>query len=211
MAVACVNGPLEEGNTIPTGDPKVEIDFTVQVKDASVATKALGQQPTLRNLMVAVFDASGYLLEYTFATEIDLATENATHYTYKVAVTQSEEPRIVHFIGNAPDKLTFGVEETVLAEITSPIGANPDDGIYWCRREIPQISGTSSGGAMALAEDDVMEVASPIYQADIQTRAYFSNVGLIRNFSQIQLAASAEDFTLEKYYVVDEGTGNPEL
>lgn len=203
MAVACVNVPLEEGNTIPTGDPKVEIDFTVQVKDPSVATKALGQQPTLRNLMVAVFDASGYLLEYTFATEIDLATENATHYTYKVAVTQSEEPVIVHFIGNAPDKLTFGVEETVLAEITSTIGANPDDGIYWCRREVPQISGTNSGGAMALAEgDDAMEVASPIYQADIQTRAYFSNVGLIRNFSQIQLAASAKDFTLEKYYVV---------
>ena len=202
MAVACVNGPLEEGNTIPTGDPKVEIDFTVQVKDPSVATKALGQQPTLRNLMVAVFDASGYLLEYTFATEIDLATVNATHYTYKVAVTQSEEPVIVHFIGNAPDKLTFGVEETVLAEITSPIGANTDDGIYWCRREIPQISGTSSGGAMALAEDDEMGVASPIYQADIQTRAYFSNVGLIRNFSQIQLASGTSDFVLEKYYVV---------
>lgn len=203
MAVACVNGPIEEGNTIPTGDPKVEIDFTVQVKDASVATKALGQQPTLRNLMVAVFDASGYLLEYTFATEINLATENATHYTYKVAVTQSEEPVIVHFIGNAPDKLTFGVEETVLAEITSTIGANPDDGIYWCRREVPQISGTNSGGAMALAEgDDAMEVASPIYQADIQTRAYFSNVGLIRNFSQIQLASGTSDFVLEKYYVV---------
>lgn len=203
MAVACVDGPLEEGNTIPTGDPKVEIDFTVQVKDPSVATKALGQQPTLRNLMVAVFDASGYLLEYTFATEIDLATENATHYTYKVAVTQSEEPVIVHFIGNAPEKLTFGVEETVLAEITSTIGANPDDGIYWCRREVPQISGTNSGGAMALAEgDDAMEVASPIYQADIQTRAYFSNVGLIRNFSQIQLASGTSDFVLEKYYVV---------
>lgn len=203
MAVACVNGPLEEGNTIPTGDPKVEIDFTVQVKDASVATKALGQQPTLRNLMVAVFDASGYLLEYTFATEIDLATENATHYDYKVAITQSAEPRIIHFIGNAPEKLTFGVEETVLAEITSTIGANPDDGIYWCRREVPQISGTNSGGAMALAEgDDAMEVASPIYQADIQTRAYFSNVGLIRNFSQIQLASGTSDFVLEKYYVV---------
>lgn len=203
MAVACVNGPLEEGNTIPTSDPKVEIDFTVQVKDASVATKALGQQPTLRNLMVAVFDASGYLLEYTFATEIDLATENATHYDYKVAITQSAEPRIIHFIGNAPEKLTFGVEETVLAEITSTIGANPDDGIYWCRREVPQISGTNSGGAMALAEgDDAMEVASPIYQADIQTRAYFSNVGLIRNFSQIQLASGTSDFVLEKYYVV---------
>ena len=202
MAVACVNGPLEEGTTIPTGDPKVEIDFTVQVKDASVATKALGQQPTLRNLMVAVFDASGYLLEYTYATEITLATENATLYNYKVAVTQSDEPRIIHFIGNAPEKLTFGVEETVLADVTSSIGANPDDGIYWCRREIPQISGTNSGGGMALAEDDAMEVASPIYQADSQTRAYFSNVGLIRNFSQIQLSSGTSDFVLEKYYVV---------
>ena len=169
MAVACVNGPLEEGSIVPTGEPKVEIDFTVQVKDPSVATKALGQQPSLRNLMVAVFDASGYLLEYTFATEIDLATENATHYKYKVAITQSDAPRILHFIGNAPEKLTFGIEETVLAEVTSTTGVNPDDGIYWCRREIPQISGTNSGGSMALAEDDVMEVASPIYQADLQS------------------------------------------
>ena len=181
---------------------KVLIDFTVQVKDPTVATKALGQKPTLSNLMVAVFDASGYLLEYTFATEIDLATENATHYTYKVAITQSDDPRIIHFIGNAPDKLTFGVEETVLADITGSIGVNPDDGIYWCRREVPQISGTNSGGAMALAEDDAMEVASPIYQADLQTRAYFSNVGLIRNFSQIQLSSGTSDFVLEKYYVV---------
>lgn len=202
MAVACVNGPLEEGDTLPTGDPKVMIDFTVHVKDPSVTTKALGQQPTLRNLMVAVFDASGYLLEYTFATEIDLATENTTHYTYMVAITQSDDPRIIHFIGNAPDKLTFGVEETVLANITSSIGVNPDDGIYWCRREIPQISGTNSGGAMALADDDAMEVASPIYQADLQTRAHFSNIGLIRNFSQIQLVSTSSDFTLEKYYVV---------
>ena len=202
IAVACVNGPLEEGTIIPDGDTKVEIDFTVQVKDPSVATKTLSQQPTLRNLMVAVFDASGYLLEYTYATEITRATENATHYDYKVAVTQSDDPRIIHFIGNAPDKLTFGIEETVLAEITSSIGVNQDDGIYWCRREVPQISGTNSGGSMALAEDDAMEVASPIYQADLQTRAYFDNVGLIRNFSQIQLSSGTSDFVLKKYYVV---------
>ena len=204
MAVACVNGPLEEGNTVPTGDPKVKIDFTVLVKDPSVATKALGQKPALRNLMVAVFDASGYLLEYTYATgETEYAAENGTGYRYDVAITQSDEPRIIHFIGNAPEKLTFGVEETVLADITSSIGVNPDDGIYWCRREVPQISGTNSGGSMALAEgDDPMEVASPIYQADSQTRAYFDNVGLIRNFSQIQLSSGTLDFVLEKYYVV---------
>jgi hypothetical protein len=154
--------------------------------------------------MVAVFDPSGYLLEYTYATETDYATENATHYAYKVAVTQSDEPRVIHFIGNAPDKLTFGVEEAVLASIRSTVGDNADDGIYWCRREVPRISGTNSGGAMALAddEDDPMAVASPIYQADLQTRAYFSNVGLIRNFSQIAVVSSSAEFTLERFYVV---------
>ena len=181
---------------------KVLIDLSVQINDPTVATKALAQQPTLRNLMVAVFDSTGYLLEYTFATEITLATENATHYDYKVAITQSDEPRIIHFIGNAPEKLTFGVEETVLAGITSSVGNNTDDGIYWCRREVPKISGTLSGGAMLLDDDYQTEPTDPIYQADLQTRAYFSNVGLIRNFSQIQLVSSTEDFILEKYYIV---------
>lgn len=197
LVVACVNDPFEGVDTLLTGDPKVEIDFTVQVQDPAVATKALAQKPTLRNLMVAVFDASGYLLEYTYATEIDLATENGTYYDYNVALTQSDEPRIIHFIGNAPDKLAFGVEETVLSDITSSIGKYADDGIYWCRREVPKISGTQSG-----ADGDEASPNTPIYQADIQTRAYFDNVGLIRNFSQIQLVSSTSDFTLEKYYVV---------
>lgn len=202
LAVACVNGPLEGvGGNAHSGDPKVLVDFSVQVNDPSVATKALAERPALRNLMVAVFDASGYLLEYTYATEIDLATENGIKYSYKVAVTQSDEPRIIHFIGNAPDKLTFGVEEAVLAEIRSTVGQNSDDGIYWCRREIPCISGTQSGDMMLLV-DDAMQVDDKMYQADTQTRAFFDNVGLIRNFSQIQLISSSPDFTLEKYYVV---------
>ena len=207
LAVACTNDPFEAGlkPATPSGKPKVVVDFSVQIEDPSVATRSLGEKPKLRNLMVAVFDPSGYLLEYTYATEIDLATENyETTYTYKVALTQSAEPRIVHFIGNAPDKLTFGVEEAVLASIRSTVGDNDDDGIYWCRREIPLISGTNSGGAMALAddEDDPMEVNSPIYQADALTRANFSNVGLIRYFAQIKLVSSSVDFTLEKYFVI---------
>lgn len=196
LASACIQ-ELPDLNRDGELAGKVEIDFTVQVQDPSVATKALAQNPTLRNLMVAVFDASGYLLEYTYATEIDLATENVTHYPYKVALTQSDEPRIIHFIGNAPDKLAFGVEETVLADITSSIGKYADDGIYWCRREVPKISGTQSG-----ADGDETSPNTPIYQADIQTRAYFDNVGLIRNFSQIQLVSKTSDFTLVKYYVV---------
>ena len=212
LAVACTNDPFEQSGvgsqTASQGEPKVLIDFSVQVNDPSVATRALAATPKLRNLMVAVFDPSGYLLEYTFATDITLATQNTTRYDYKVAITQSTEPRIIHFIGNAPDKLTFGVEEAVLASISSSVGNNADDGIYWCRREIPQISGTQSGGGMMLlAEDDAMQIDDKMYQADAQTRENFSNVGLIRNFAQIELVASSEHFTLEKYYVV----GTPKL
>lgn len=197
LAYACTQ-ELPDLNHASECSDKVEIDFTVQVQDPSVATKALAQNPTLRNLMVAVFDASGYLLEYTYAIgDTQYATANGVRYKYNVALTQSDEPRIIHFIGNAPDKLAFGVEETVLADITSSIGKYPDDGIYWCRREVPKISGTQSG-----ADGDELSPNTPIYQADIQTRAYFSNVGLIRNFSQIQLISSTSDFTLEKYYVV---------
>lgn len=200
---ACINGPLEDLKPgQQNGTPKVEINLSVQVNDPSVATKALAQQPTLRNLMVAVFDESGYLLEYTFATEITLATQNEERYDYKVQITQSDAPRIIHFIGNAPEKLTFGVEETVLAEISSSVGKYADDGIYWARRVVPQISGTNSGGMALLAEGDAPAQTGPIYQADTQTRAYFTEVGLIRNFSQIQLVSSSRDFTLEKFYVV---------
>ena len=197
LASACIQ-ELPELNRDGELADKVEIDFTVQVQDPSVATKALAQNPTLRNLMVAVFDASGYLLEYTYAIgDTQYATENGKRYKYNVALTQSDEPRIIHFIGNAPDKLAFGVEETVLADITSSIGKYADDGIYWCRREVPKISGTQSG-----ADGDETSPNTPIYQADIQTRAYFDNVGLIRNFSQIQLVSKTSDFTLVKYYVV---------
>ena len=203
LTISCTKEPLDGiRSDLQNGADKVLIDFSVQIHDPSVATKALAETPKLRNLMVAVFDETGYLLEYTYATEINLATENTRKYSYKVAITQSEDPRIIHFIGNAPDKLKYGVEEAVLAEIKSSIGENNDDGIYWCRREIPQISGTQSGGMMLLADDDAMEVDDKMYQADVQTRAYFNNVGLIRNFSQIQVTSTSEDFTLEKYYIV---------
>ena len=90
LVVACINDQVGGINSVlQTGDPKVQIDFTVQVQDPSVATKALSQKPTLRNLMVAVFDGSGYLLEYTYATEnTTLATENTTSYKYTVARKQ---------------------------------------------------------------------------------------------------------------------------
>ena len=180
---------------------KVAIDFGVQINDPSIATKAMADNPQLKNLMLAVFDETGYLVEYTWAIAegTEYATENGTRYKYKVYLTQSKTPRTIHFIGNAPSEIKFGNEESVLASISGSLGS-PNEDIYWYCKEIPMISGTSSGGAMALAEGDE---AGPILQATPQTLAYMNDIPLIRNFAKIVLtSASDSGFALESYFVV---------
>lgn len=180
---------------------KVAIDFGVQINDPSIATKAIADNPQLKNLMLAVFDETGYLVEYTWAIAegTEYAKENGTRYKYKVYLTQSKTPRTIHFIGNAPSEIKFGNEGSVLASISGSLGS-PNEDIYWYRKEIPMISGKSSGGAMALAEGDE---AGPILQATPQTLAYMNDIPLIRNFAKIVLtSASDSGFALESYFVV---------
>lgn len=179
---------------------KVAIDFNIQLNDPSVATKAMADKPQLKNLMLAVFDETGYLVEYTWAINEGtvFATENGTRYPYKAYLTQSKTPRIIHFIGNAPQELKFGTEEAVMASLSSALGSENED-MYWYRKEIPAIEGTSSGGAMALAEEDD---GGPILQATPQTIAHLNDIPLIRNFAKIVLTSSSDDFTLNSYFVV---------
>ena len=178
---------------------KVAINFNIQVNDASVATKAMADKPQLKNLILAVFDETGYLVEYTRAVDgTQYATENSTRYRYKAYLTQSKTPRIIHFIGNAPQELKFGTEEAVLASLSSTLGSNNED-MYWYRKVIPAIEGTNSGGAMALADEDD---AGPILQATPQTLAHLNDIPLIRNFAKIVLTSSSEHFTLDSYFVV---------
>ena len=181
---------------------KVAIDFNVQLNDPSVATKAMADKPQLKNLMLAVFDETGYLVEYTWAINEGTvyATENGTKYPYKAYLTQSKTPRIIHFIGNAPQELKFGTEEVVMASLSSTLGSENED-MYWYRKEIPAIEGTSSGGAMALAEGEGSD-SGPILQATPQTLAHMNDIPLIRNFAKIVLTSSTTDFTLESYFVV---------
>ena len=190
--IACVDVNPNSG--------KVAINFNIQLNDPSVATKAMADDPQLKSLMLAVFDETGYLVEYTWAINEGtvFATENGTRYPYKALLTQSKTPRIIHFIGNAPKELKFGTEEAVMASISSALGSENED-LYWYRKEIPSIEGTSSGGAMALADEDD---GGPILQATPQTIAHLNDIPLIRNFAKIVLTSSSADFTLDSYFVV---------
>lgn len=198
LACSCTQ-EIAEVDTNPYAG-KVAIDFNIQLNGPSVATKAMADDPQLKNLMLAVFDETGYLVEYTWAINEGTvyATENGTRYPYKAYLTQSKTPRIIHFIGNAPQDLKFGTEEAVMASLSSDLGSENED-MYWYRKEIPAIEGTSSGGAMALAEGDD---SGPILQATPQTLAHMNDIPLIRNFAKIVLTSSSADFTLESYFVV---------
>ena len=191
LALACTPELIDTGIDGTDLKGKVMIDFSVQLPGAVPSTKALAEKPTLKNLMVAVFDAEGYLVEHAFASVgTQYATENSTQYIYKVVLTQSKERRIIHFIGNAPASLRFGTEETVLSYIKSELNSENED-LYWYRREVPSISGTN-------------QTVEPIYQATSETRAAFDNIPLIRNFARISLINAAEsDFELESWTVVN--------
>ena len=191
LAFACTPELKDTGLNSADLEGKVLIDFSVQIPDVAPSTKAMAEKPALKNLMVAVFDKEGYLVESAFAKgNTVLATENGTKCLYQVALTQSKERRIIHFIGNAPESLRFGTEETVLSYVKSELGSDNED-LYWYRREVPSISGVN----MTL---------DPVYQATPQTEKAFDDIPLIRNFARISLVnAATANFELESWTVVN--------
>ena len=191
LAVACTPELKDTGLQSADLEGKVLIDFNVQIPNVGPSTKAMAEKPAITDLMVAVFDTEGYLVEYAFASKgTEYATENGVECLYKVALTQSKEQRIIHFIGNAPEGLRFGTEETVLSYVKSELGSEKED-LYWCRRKVPFISGTN-------------QTLDPVYQATEETTAAFDNIPLIRNFARISLVnAATSDFELESWTVVN--------
>lgn len=191
LALSCTPELKDTGVGRTDLEGKVLIDFSVQIPNVAPSTKAMAEKPALENLMVAVFDTEGYLVEHTFASEgTQYDIKNGVEYIYKVTLTQSKDRRIIHFIGNAPESLRFGTEETVLSYVKSELGSDNED-LYWYRRVVPSISGTN-------------QTLEPIYQATPDTKAAFDKIPLIRNFARISLVNDASaQFELESWTVVN--------
>lgn len=163
---------------------KVTVDLSVSIPEAHPATKAFGDNPTVDNLYLAVFDESGFLVEYVKANPLESATTNDTEYKYSVKLTLSETARIIHFIANAPETIRFGREEEV---ITSLYTSGTNDA-YWYRKEIAKIEAADPN-------------AKDLTPAESTINA-LSNIPLIRNFAKI-VVTTAENcaFKLKSYAV----------
>lgn len=183
LASACTQ-ELMEPRTDQTGDEKVTVDFSVMIPDARPVTRAMGESPQLSNLYLAVFDEAGYLVEYVKADPVELAAANGTSYVYSAELTISQTPRIIHWIGNAPESVEYGSEEAVLMAMKS----KGDQDMYWYRKTVPEIAG--------MELDDMVVPAETTVQA-------LSDIPLIRNFVKIILNDNAEAFQLESWTVVN--------
>lgn len=122
-----------------TPDEEKGVDYEGQevmvyfgVKLPEMATKALGENPNITSIHVAVFGSSGYLKEYKLATPVNgyvsqEGIENAKMFSVPLSITSS---RIrVNIIANGPATLDFDYESVVMSKITSTNGEDA----YWQR------------------------------------------------------------------------------
>ena len=119
----------------PQDSDKVDIRFDVRMPAGNWGTKALAENPDLKSLHVALFDENGYKVDMTEAELISINNTDRT-YTYSIRVTSTDEPRIMHFLGNCPaDKAaeiadSYGNEMTLLTDI---VCENEQDA-YWQKK-----------------------------------------------------------------------------
>ena len=164
-------------------DGKVTLGFSVDLgEEMTAGTKALAETPTIQNIYVAVFDATGYKLsEYVKANPITPATTNEDKYQFTIQLKVSDKPRTLHFIANGPKELRFGTEQEVIGELYSMCDADESDEFhrkdaYWQRLVFTKISPrpiTSDPDSLAA------------YNSMVET---LSNLKLIRNFSKVTLS-----------------------
>lgn len=120
QTVPGIDGDFPEG-------AKALVTFSIPAPPETKAGMAV--EPIVENLYVAVFNSAGLLKEYTKAEPVQLATANATWYTYQVSLMLSSSERRLHFIANGPESITDGTESAVIRALETANG----DAAYWQR------------------------------------------------------------------------------
>lgn len=237
MAVcSCVNPLMEpdpeiDGSTYPEG-AKVTITFNVAGEGITpTKAQALGEDQELTSLHLAVFGSSGYLKEYVEATplgptgelysftgpkdnpeEPDI-TEEVPVYAFSATLTLTDSKRIIHFIGNGPETLSFGYADAVLSPLLSFSGERA----YWQMLRVDGIHAKQDEYGNYIDQNgDVITDGTGYVVADA-TQQKFATVPLVRNWAKIIVETDTNGgndpcFELISYAVVhvpDRGTLAP--
>ena len=185
IILSCSKHELKEDDVASSQD-KVELRFNVTVPGEEVASKALGINPNIRTLHLAIFDAAGYFLEYVTANlETTGNIDNATSYNYSADVTPTDGKTTVHFIANGPETVSFANETKLIGNLST--SGNND--AYWQR---------------IVLEDGIQITKNE--EENTATCNITSPINLIRNFARIEVELSGNalnKYTLSKIYVAN--------
>ena len=193
----------EEKPAVDYEGREVMVYFGVETPEP--ATKAMGENPDIESLHVAVFGSSGYLKEYKLATPVDgyVSAEGvANKKGYKVPLSITSSRIRVHLIANGPSSLEFDYESNVMSKLSSMGGEDA----YWQRILLDNgiYADTEAEGYYAIPPQLVID---PDFDLDTDgTTHKMALIPLIRNFAKITVVAKPKaesNFVVNSFAVVN--------
>lgn len=174
----------DESYTSTATDLKTdEYRFTMKLPEPVDVTRAMGDQASFTKLNVLVFNEAGVFVARQEATEVTVNNYSPQEVTFTVSLPQSDQPRILHFVGGDVEFRTYSVGDTE-SSIFSNLVVEGDTDAYWQRVEVSSIDNDDKNA--------LLEQINELY--------------LIRNFAKVNVHASLENFQIEGFVVLNNTT-----
>lgn len=174
----------DESYTSTATDLKTdEYRFTMKLPEPVDVTRAMGDQANFTKLNVLVFNEAGVFVARQEATEVTVNNNSPQEVTFTVSLPQSDQPRILHFVGGDVEFRTYSVGDTE-SSIFSNLVVEGDTDAYWQRVEVSSIDNDDKNA--------LLEQINELY--------------LIRNFAKVNVHASLENFQIEGFVVLNNTT-----
>ena len=201
---------VEEEPSFETGIgvyDRVPIIFKATIPGIEPSTKVMDHIPDIHSFHLVVFDKNGMFVEVAEAERVGTPQTNGGRdyvQQFKVVLTLSDQPRIIHFIANCPvDQIAYGHEASIIGNMYVENGETA----YWSRAEVPHIqvvdgaADPETGEEVFLPCDDLKE--------------HLEHVHLLRNFAEILVedeTGNSDRFQMlgfSVYNTIDRGTVAP--
>lgn len=174
----------DESYTSTVTDLKTdEYRFTMKLPEPVDVTRVMGDQASFTKLNVLVFNEAGVFVARQEATEVTVNNNSTQEVTFTVSLPQSDQPRILHFVGGDVAFETYSVGDTE-SSIFSNLVVEGDTDAYWQRVEVSSIDNAH--------KDALLKQINELY--------------LIRNFAKVNVHASLENFQIEGFVVLNNTT-----
>ena len=228
VLVSCQQPDLSELDNLPQEPEfgtlgKASFVMSAVIPGFDPATKTMGETPVISTFHLVVFDENGMFVEMAqaetiedhYKTEDAPTTDNPDIPTrpnmdsdyiqqFRVVLTLTDQPRIIHFIANCPvDQIAYGHESSIISNLYVENGETA----YWSRAEVPHIK----------VNEESYTLNGEIHRHPCEhLKVHLEYVHLLRNFAKIVVedATTSEGdlFQLQEFTVyntIHKGTVAP--